>query len=403
MAGERDAADDPAIWVNPWDRSQSLVIGTDKSAKNLEVYDLTGHRLQRIPDANGSVNNVDVRYGFPLDGEYVDIVVDRRRRHHRLQDRPLHPPARRRHRPDDPTPPTAPGGSASTAATSRACSTPSPSRSTTGWSSSSSCSTTGSARSTPAPVRGPWDIHPEPVVVEDGEIEACVVDDRHRRLLRRRAGRRRLALRRRADRLDAAADAGGLHLPRQRRGPGARHRGHRRHPRRLRQLPPGLVAGRQLVRASTASTRWRCPTRCSASSGSPAAPSRRLQHHRRPRRHLAVARARSSPTACSSARTTRTAAPGRSATRTSSSCPWSRSSPGSTPTSCSRSRRVGLRACRPRRRRTGPAGSRALRRPTRSSSRPVHTAIARPRPAKRRHRERLPPVGGRVVGRAAGV
>ena len=27
------------------------------------------------------------------------------------------------------------------------------------------------------PVRGPWDIHPEPVKVEDGEIEACVVDD----------------------------------------------------------------------------------------------------------------------------------------------------------------------------------------------------------------------------------
>jgi 3-phytase len=26
-------------------------------------------------------------------------------------------------------------------------------------------------------VRGPWDIHPEPVKVEDGEIEACTVDD----------------------------------------------------------------------------------------------------------------------------------------------------------------------------------------------------------------------------------
>src|SRR5688500_12548732 len=75
VAGPRDAADDPAIWVNPWDRSQSLVIGTDKSAKNLEVYDLGGRRLQRIPDANESVNNVDVRYGFPLGGEFVDIVV----------------------------------------------------------------------------------------------------------------------------------------------------------------------------------------------------------------------------------------------------------------------------------------------------------------------------------------
>jgi 3-phytase len=26
-------------------------------------------------------------------------------------------------------------------------------------------------------VRGPWDVHPEPVVVDDGEIEACTADD----------------------------------------------------------------------------------------------------------------------------------------------------------------------------------------------------------------------------------
>ncbi|HEV3364500.1 MAG TPA: phytase, partial [Acidimicrobiia bacterium] len=75
VAGERDAADDMAIWVNPWDRGQSLVIGTDKAADALEVYDLTGNRLQRIADKNGSVNNVDLRYGFPLGGQFVDIVV----------------------------------------------------------------------------------------------------------------------------------------------------------------------------------------------------------------------------------------------------------------------------------------------------------------------------------------
>ena len=69
VAGDRDAADDIAIWVNPWDRAQSLVIGTDKAADALEVYDLSGQRLQRIPDANASVNNVDIRYGFPLGGE----------------------------------------------------------------------------------------------------------------------------------------------------------------------------------------------------------------------------------------------------------------------------------------------------------------------------------------------
>jgi len=75
VAGEKDAADDMAIWINPWDRAQSLVIGTDKAADALEVYDLGGNRLQRIPDKNGSVNNVDLRYGFPLGGQYVDIVV----------------------------------------------------------------------------------------------------------------------------------------------------------------------------------------------------------------------------------------------------------------------------------------------------------------------------------------
>ena len=52
-----------AIWINPWDRAQSLVIGTDKAADALEVYDLSGNRLQRIPDKNGSVNNVDLRSG----------------------------------------------------------------------------------------------------------------------------------------------------------------------------------------------------------------------------------------------------------------------------------------------------------------------------------------------------
>src|SRR6185295_15332246 len=45
VAGEKDAADDMAIGVNPWDRTRSRVIGTDKAADALEVYDLAGHRL----------------------------------------------------------------------------------------------------------------------------------------------------------------------------------------------------------------------------------------------------------------------------------------------------------------------------------------------------------------------
>ncbi len=42
-----DAADDPAIWVHPSDPSRSVVIGNDKGG-SLEVYDLSGRRIQRI-------------------------------------------------------------------------------------------------------------------------------------------------------------------------------------------------------------------------------------------------------------------------------------------------------------------------------------------------------------------
>ena len=53
-----DAADDPAIWVNPADPAKSLIIGTNK-ARGLEVYDLQGNRLSKRDV--GRTNNVDVR------------------------------------------------------------------------------------------------------------------------------------------------------------------------------------------------------------------------------------------------------------------------------------------------------------------------------------------------------
>lgn len=53
-----DAADDPAVWVNPVDPAASAVIGTDKQG-GLLVYDLDGRQLQYLPV--GEVNNVDVR------------------------------------------------------------------------------------------------------------------------------------------------------------------------------------------------------------------------------------------------------------------------------------------------------------------------------------------------------
>lgn len=67
-----DAADDPAIWVNPADPSASTIIGTDKDG-GLGVYDLEGNELQYLPD--GELNNVDLRDGFPLAGEAVTLVT----------------------------------------------------------------------------------------------------------------------------------------------------------------------------------------------------------------------------------------------------------------------------------------------------------------------------------------
>ena len=69
--------DDPAIWVNPEDPNQSLIIGTDKNIDGaLYVYDLDGniihdktvHNLKRP-------NNVDVEYGIVLNNIETDIVV----------------------------------------------------------------------------------------------------------------------------------------------------------------------------------------------------------------------------------------------------------------------------------------------------------------------------------------
>jgi len=68
-------SDDPAIWVNPEDPSQSLVIGTDKGG-SLYVFDLEGRIIPEKTFATGGrFNNVDVEYGFELGGEAIDIAV----------------------------------------------------------------------------------------------------------------------------------------------------------------------------------------------------------------------------------------------------------------------------------------------------------------------------------------
>jgi 3-phytase len=74
--------DDPAIWVNPLNSGESLVIVTKKDA-GLSVYDLSGQSLQDIPappapsanDRAGRFNNVDVLYNFRLGNRSVDLAV----------------------------------------------------------------------------------------------------------------------------------------------------------------------------------------------------------------------------------------------------------------------------------------------------------------------------------------
>lgn len=72
MQGKGDAADDPAIWIHPGDPAKSTIIGTNKK-QGINVYSLAGDLLFEYPV--GRINNVDVRYNFPLSGKTVDIVA----------------------------------------------------------------------------------------------------------------------------------------------------------------------------------------------------------------------------------------------------------------------------------------------------------------------------------------
>ncbi len=72
VASPGDAADDPAIWADPSNPANSLIIGTDKKA-GLNLYDMQGRVLQHLPD--GKMNNIDLREGFMLGGRPVVLVT----------------------------------------------------------------------------------------------------------------------------------------------------------------------------------------------------------------------------------------------------------------------------------------------------------------------------------------
>jgi 3-phytase len=67
-----DAADDPAIWRNPRDPAQSLIVATDKKA-GLHIYGLDGVSRHFVPA--GRVNNVDL---VDMGGKGVIVVASDR-------------------------------------------------------------------------------------------------------------------------------------------------------------------------------------------------------------------------------------------------------------------------------------------------------------------------------------
>ena len=67
--------DDPAIWINPEDPSQSLILGTDKGGE-IYVFDLDGKIIpEKTVTGLGRTNNIDLAYGFQLGDETIDIAM----------------------------------------------------------------------------------------------------------------------------------------------------------------------------------------------------------------------------------------------------------------------------------------------------------------------------------------
>ncbi|GAB4395477.1 MAG: phytase [Microscillaceae bacterium] len=77
--------DDPAIWVNPNDPAQSLIVGTDKDEEGaLYVFDLKG-KIVKVVKGLKRPNNVDIEYGLVLNGQKMDIAVAAERLTHKLR------------------------------------------------------------------------------------------------------------------------------------------------------------------------------------------------------------------------------------------------------------------------------------------------------------------------------
>lgn len=79
--------DDPAIWINPVNPAESLILGTDKNTDGaLYVWGLDG-KIKHDKIVRGLVrpNNVDIAYGVMIGGKPTDIAVVTERYAHRLR------------------------------------------------------------------------------------------------------------------------------------------------------------------------------------------------------------------------------------------------------------------------------------------------------------------------------
>lgn len=94
--------DDMCVWIHPRDPAASTIITSDKDVERLFVYDLAGETIQSIP-VPGKPGNIDVRYGFPLEGGPVDIVAYNDRDRRKVMVFAVDPSSRRLSRVDDDT------------------------------------------------------------------------------------------------------------------------------------------------------------------------------------------------------------------------------------------------------------------------------------------------------------
>ncbi|WP_026956929.1 phytase [Algoriphagus vanfongensis] len=80
-------SDDPAIWINPDDASQSLIVGTDKDSLGaLYVFDLKGNIIDSLVRKGiQRPNNVDIGYGLQAGDRKVDFAVTGERLTSRLR------------------------------------------------------------------------------------------------------------------------------------------------------------------------------------------------------------------------------------------------------------------------------------------------------------------------------